>query len=30
MRSIFGRGASLRWAVYAACLSAFLFFGYAD
>ncbi|KAM0723568.1 hypothetical protein Q7P37_000555 [Cladosporium fusiforme] len=28
MRSCYGRGAPLRWAVYAACLSAFLFFGY--
>lgn len=28
MRSIFGRGASLRAAIYVACLSAFLFFGY--
>lgn len=28
MRSIFGRGAPLRAAIYAACLSAFLFFGY--
>ncbi|KAK4553052.1 hypothetical protein LTR86_009976 [Recurvomyces mirabilis] len=28
MHCIFGRGASLRWAIYAACLSAFLFFGY--
>ena len=27
MRSCYGRGAPLRWAVYAACLSAFLFFG---
>lgn len=28
MRSIFGRGRSLQAAIYAACLSAFLFFGY--
>lgn len=28
MRSCYGRGAPLRAAIYAACLSAFLFFGY--
>jgi hypothetical protein len=28
MRNCYGRGAPLRWAVYAACLSAFVFFGY--
>jgi hypothetical protein len=28
MRTMFGRGAPLRAAVYTACLSAFVFFGY--
>lgn len=28
MRSIFGRGAPLRAAIYSCCLAAFLFFGY--
>lgn len=28
MRTCYGRGAPLRAAVYAACLSAFVFFGY--
>ncbi|KAI5235199.1 putative Myo-inositol transporter 1 [Aureobasidium subglaciale] len=28
MRTCYGRGAPLRWAVYLCCLSAFLFFGY--
>lgn len=28
MRTIFGRGKPLRIAIYVACLSAFVFFGY--